>query len=171
MPEQDHKAPEQKHDAKKILILPQNQAKDKAKGDGDHADPENKPTDPENEEKQKKLKLRLQHEEFVRKNGSNMERTDTWSIPVVDFDQEYDHIGYTRQALLNDIDAIKIQRSVLPDDKEKPFCKLNDWAVIHYKAIVDGKITEDSRTFETKKPRVFRLGRFEVSKCWDIALQ
>lgn len=88
--------------------MPQNQAKEKAKGDGDHADPENKPTDPENEEKQKKLKLRLQHEEFVRKNGSNMERTDTWSIPVVDFDQEYDHIGYTRQALLNDIDAIKI---------------------------------------------------------------
>ena len=30
---------------------------------------------------------------------------------------------------------------------------------------------EDSRSHEQGKPKIFRLGHYEVSKCWDISLQ
>jgi hypothetical protein len=48
---------------------------------------------------------------------------------------------------------------------------MGDWAIVHYKAWVEGKLTENSRTYEKGNPRAFRLGYFEASKCWDIALQ
>ena len=56
-------------------------------------------------------------------------------------------------------------------DQEKPYCKMGDWAVVHYKAFVEGKLTENSRTYEKGFPRVLRLGYFQATKCWDIALQ
>lgn len=56
---------------------------------------------------------------------------------MVDFNKEYDHIGYTRQALLNDIDRISIKKTTL-GDADKPFCKMGDWAIVHYKAWVEG---------------------------------
>ena len=87
----------------------------------------------------------------------------------MDFNKDYDHIGYSRQALLNDIDQIVIKKTTL-GDANKPYCKMGDWAVVHYKAFVEGKLTENSRTYEKGYPRVFRLGYFEASKCWDIAL-
>ena len=57
-------------------------------------------------------------------------------------------------------------------------CAVNDWAIVHYKEWLDhddyDKLTvADSDKDQTTggAPKVFRLGRFEVSKCWDIALQ
>jgi len=87
-------------------------------------------------------------------------RTDTWSLPVVDFDGEYDHIGYTRQALLNDNENVKIKKTKLSNWKEDPYCKLHDWAVVHYKEVVEGQVVENSRTYEKGTPRVVRLGHF-----------
>jgi len=60
---------------------------------------------------------------------------------------------------LNDIDAIKIEKTNTAG-ADKPFCKLSDWAVVHYKSIVDGHVVEDSRTFDKGKPKVFKLGHF-----------
>jgi len=64
-----------------------------------------------------------------------------------------------------------MQKTKVNNDKDEQYCKLHDWAVVHYKAIVEGKVVENSRTYEGGKPRVFKLGHFEVSKCWDISLQ
>jgi hypothetical protein len=92
---------------------------------------------------------------------------------VVDFDQDYDHLGYTRQALMNDMDRIKIKVTKKSTDHSASgeYCKLNDWTTVHWKSFdKDGLELENSWTSEPPKPKVFQLGHFEVSKCWDIAL-
>ena len=69
--------------------------------------------------------------------------------PVVDFDKAYDHIGYTRQALLNDMDRVKV--SIVKKDAKKAgehevdhdedhdagpkgYCKMHDWITVNHKA-------------------------------------
>ena len=147
--------------------LPQSKAQASAKDVGHNPD-----DTPENMKKKQEEHDKNQADSKQSADESKEKsRTDTWSLPVVDFDKEYDHIGYTRQALLNDIDNVKIKKSVVSSWKDDPYCKLHDWAVVHYKAIVEGQVVENSRTYEGGKPRTFRLGHFEVSKCWDIALQ
>ena len=47
---------------------------------------------------------------------------------------------------------------------------MNDWISVHYKAFdMDGKLVGDSKGVDGR-PKMFRLGHYEVSKCWDIAL-
>jgi FKBP-type peptidyl-prolyl cis-trans isomerase len=41
---------------------------------------------------------------------------------------------------------------------------------VHWRGYLDGKKVEDSKEF-LRKPKVFQLGHYEVTKCWDIALQ
>ena len=108
-------------------------------------------------------------------------------IPVVDFDQAYDHIGYTRQALLNDMDRVKVsivkkdeKKAAEHDDHDedhdaapsKGYCKMHDWITVNHKAYTkDGQEVQNSYTAEDPaRPKVFQLGHFEVSKCWDIGL-
>ena len=51
-----------------------------------------------------------------------------------------------------------------------PKCMMNDWISVHYKAFdMDGKLVGDSKGVDGR-PKMFRLGHYEVSKCWDIAL-
>lgn len=90
-------------------------------------------------------------------------------------------MGYTRQALLNDMDRIQVKQVKKGDKKEhhhdgadaKGYCKLHDWVTVHYKAFTKaGSEVQNSYTAEDpKRPKVFQLGHFEVSKCWDISLQ
>jgi len=49
---------------------------------------------------------------------------------------------------------------------------MHQWALIHWKGWnQDGKLIEDSRKLRHNKPDYFRIGHYEVSKCWDIAVQ
>lgn len=50
---------------------------------------------------------------------------------------------------------------------------LHDWTTVHWKAYQNDNLVEDSRACVNGNctPKVFRLGHYEVSKCWDIALQ
>jgi FKBP-type peptidyl-prolyl cis-trans isomerase len=88
---------------------------------------------------------------------------------VVDFDDVYDRYGISRQGLLNDMNQIKIEKT--KEVTDKPFCKLHDWTTVHWKGYLDGQLVEDSHSYLEGKPKVFKLGHFEVSKCWDIAIQ
>ena len=53
-----------------------------------------------------------------------------------------------------------------------PLCMLHDWTTVHWKAYEGDRLVEDSRTWAENNgtPKVFRLGHYEVSKCWDIAI-
>jgi FKBP-type peptidyl-prolyl cis-trans isomerase len=64
---------------------------------------------------------------------------------------------------------IKIEKTV--ENKDKPFCKMNDWTTVHWRGYLNGALVEDSRQYMEGKPKVFKLGHFEVSECWDIAIQ
>ena len=88
--------------------------------------------------------------------------------PIVDFDEVYDKVGISRQGLLNDMQQIKIETTKKVTDK--PYCHLHDWTTVHWKGYYNGQLVEDSRSYQEGKPKVFQLGHYEVSKCWDIAL-
>ena len=91
--------------------------------------------------------------------------------PVVDFDKAYDHIGYTRQALLNDMDRIKVsivkkdvKKAKEHDDHDedhdagpKGYCKMHDWITVNHKAYTkDGSEIQNSYTAEDPaRPKVF----------------
>ena len=55
----------------------------------------------------------------------------------------------------------------------KGYCKMHDWITVNHKAYTkDGQEVQNSYTAEDPaRPKVFQLGHFEVSKCWDIGLQ
>lgn len=87
----------------------------------------------------------------------------------MEFYRDFDHVGYDRNQIANDMHRIKIDRTKKVETN--PFCARDDWTTVHYKAYRDDQLVEDSRTFEQGKPKVFRLGHYEVNKCWDISLQ
>ena len=50
-------------------------------------------------------------------------------------------------------------------------CNADDWATVHWKTFdAQGQKLEDSRQYKKKQPIVFKIGRFETARCWDIAL-
>lgn len=77
---------------------------------------------------------------------------------MVDFDKYYDHVGYDRGQLNNDIGRIKIDRTKKVETNH--FCQMHDWTTVHWKAWKDEQLIEDSRTFEQGNPKVFQLGHF-----------
>jgi hypothetical protein len=98
---------------------------------------------------------------------------------MIDFDRTYDHVGYTGQALLNDMDRIKVKVIKEQDDEyihhdksaKLDYCQLHDWVTVNYKAFDKGGLEVYNSFADTERPKSFRLGHYEVSKCWDIALQ
>ena len=49
---------------------------------------------------------------------------------------------------------------------------MNDEVRLHWKGYnPDGKLIFNSRKINNFNPSIFKLGHYEVSKCWDIALQ
>ena len=63
-----------------------------------HDDVKNNPdnNDPQYQDEKKKTSSKIQEDEKKKYIDHNNEKTDLWNIPVVDFNKEYDHIGYTR---------------------------------------------------------------------------
>lgn len=48
---------------------------------------------------------------------------------------------------------------------------MNDWVSLTWKGFnPDGKLVFDSSKVGNGAPLMFRLGHYEVSKCWDIAV-
>jgi len=98
---------------------------------------------------------------------------DPKELPTIEFFRPYDHVGYEMQAITNAKDRIKIERT--RQVKDAGFCQLDDFMTVHWKGYtVDEKgrtkLVEDSRNF-LHRPKVFQVGHYQVSKCWDIALQ
>lgn len=51
-------------------------------------------------------------------------------------------------------------------------CKETDWATINYKgSLANGEVVTDSKSEGTGLPKTFTVGRDEVFKCWDLAVQ
>ena len=63
---------------------------------------------------------------------------------------------------------IKIEKT--KENKSEGYCAQDDFILLNYKGFLKGKKVEDSR-YWFHKPKVFQLGPFGVTKCWDIALQ
>ena len=56
--------------------------------------------------------------------------------------------------------------------EDAPFCQLNDWVRVQWSALdtSTGQIVQDSHSWKQGNSRLFRLGHYEVSKCWDVAI-
>jgi len=54
-------------------------------------------------------------------------------------------------------------------------CELNQWATVSWKAYVNGEepqeIYNSRREAAGEGPKQFRIGNYQVSKCWDMAIQ
>ena len=88
-------------------------------------------------------------------------------LPTVEFKNHFDHEGHQIFGLDEDVRSVK----VTPVKAGKGnWAKLDDWTIVHWKTWHDGQQVEDSRTSGDKKPKTFRLGNYEVPKCWDIAI-
>lgn len=49
---------------------------------------------------------------------------------------------------------------------------MNEWAIVHWKGVDEhGKEVLNSKLQDEKLPKAFEVGRYKVSKCWDIAIQ
>jgi hypothetical protein len=88
--------------------------------------------------------------------------------PEISFFRDYDHVGYDREAILNDMQRIKVTKT--KENSEEGFCQTDDFMLLHWRGYLKDKKVEDSREW-FHRPKVFQLGHYEVTKCWDIALQ
>jgi FKBP-type peptidyl-prolyl cis-trans isomerase len=51
-------------------------------------------------------------------------------------------------------------------------CKQTDWATINWKGtLANGEVVTDSKSEGTGLPKTFTVGRSEVFKCWDLAVE
>ena len=107
--------------------------------------------------------LMVLHSEATRMNM----RQEPYKNPRIEFDHPQDHPGYRESDLGSDIAQVKIETHQKGDG---PLCMLHDWTTVHWKAYQNDRLVEDSREEGNGIPKVFRLGHYEVSKCWDIAL-
>ena len=89
------------------------------------------------------------------------------------FDAEFynhnDMMGHTDGKIGNQMQFIVLEQ-IKEGIGEK--CAMNDYLALTWKGFnMDGKLLFDSKKENHGKPMVFRLGHYEVSKCWDVALQ
>jgi hypothetical protein len=53
-----------------------------------------------------------------------------------------------------------------------PQCTPGDWAIVHWQGhLTDGRLVTDSRAEGLGYPKTFGVGKSEVFRCWDLALQ
>lgn len=103
-----------------------------AKSDDDHGDDhhEEKEKKEENEEHEKKEK-----KEKAQKEAKAKAAAINWKDPaapsVVEFFREYDHVGYDRGQIANDMGRIKVERT--KKEEGNHFCARDDWTTVHYK--------------------------------------
>jgi hypothetical protein len=102
-------------------------------------------------------------------------------------------------ALLSSTDAMKIYNKIAPDvfgpegenyrnnnpdydlsrigvdvttKGEGKNCKVGDWATIHYiGSLIDGRVVTDSHLEGAGRPTTFAVGKSEVFKCFDLAIE
>jgi len=90
------------------------------------------------------------------------------NIQEAEFYDHNDILGHTDGRVLQQSQFIKVNK-VKDGDGEK--CRMNDWVSLNWKGYnPDGKLLFDSSKVGNGRPLLFRLGHYEVSKCWDIAV-
>ena len=86
---------------------------------------------------------------------------------IVRFHRPYDHVGHSDLENEKDLAKVKIE---MTNNGVGSYCDQDDWVFLHYKAwLPDGTLVRDTK--KSHMNIVFRLGHYEISKCWDIALQ
>lgn len=90
----------------------------------------------------------------------------------IEFRNSYDHINHQGHGL--SLDADQVQLTVVKDVSASAHqCQADDFAVVHWKGYENDtmKFVQDSRVVRKGKPAYYRIGAYQVSKCWDIAFQ
>lgn len=104
-------------------------------------------------------------------------QTDSLSEPIVDetfkpeidFYQRDDHMGYSDSQISQDRARIEIEKV---RSKKGRYCATNDWAVVYFKGFDQaGELRFTNQKYGKGEPKIFRIGHYQVSKCWDIAIQ
>ena len=107
-------------------------------------------------------------QEAARQSAIIANAKDPKAPAMVYFNRDYDHVGYERQAIENAMNRIKITKTL--EKPDQGFCQVDDFITVHWKGYLKDKKVEDSQAW-FHRPKTFRLGHYEVTKCWDIALQ
>lgn len=95
---------------------------------------------------------------------------DTNKTPEIDFARRYDQVGYSNEEIAAVRDAVKITKTKTAKGR---YCGLNEFAVVWYQGWDEaGSIRFDNKKLGvTSRPKVFKIGNYQVSKCWDVAIQ
>lgn len=126
--------------------------KEKKEKKGDHSDDD----DHHDEKKEKK---------FV------PAELDDKGNPEIEFKKDYDHVTYKPMAVGMDASAIGFK---LTKKSVGHYCDVDDWLVLRYKmwSQEDGTLLEDTdAATESKEPVIALVGRYQLPKCLDIAVQ
>jgi len=95
-------------------------------------------------------------------------------FPQIEFDHSAEIEGFNNGLALQD--AISLVKLDTLQEGQGESCSLHDWAAINYKTFKNGQLVENSRVKKDSKKgysknTFFQVGHYEVSKCWDIAIQ
>lgn len=95
---------------------------------------------------------------------------DETFVPELDFIDRNDHIGYDNLAIAQARAQVKISKTVPAKGR---YCTLNDFAVVYYRGWDQtGALRFDNyQGGPNNNAKIFRIGHYQASKCWDIALQ
>ena len=90
-------------------------------------------------------------------------------LPVIEFSNSYGNTNYINHGLTKDIGKVHITKTKTAPGAHK--CSLNDWVVLHYKGWDSkGMVIADSRAKRNNHEAYFKVGHYQMSKCWDIAI-
>ena len=92
----------------------------------------------------------------------------------IEFANSYDHEGYTRGMLQSEAIPF-IHFEVLEPGPPGTECMMNDWATVHYKTYNKEDLKSPPKVSDkevyAQGTKLFLVGNYQVSKCWDIAIQ
>ena len=78
-------------------------------------------------------------------------------------------VGYNSMQIAQDRAAIKVN---ITQKAKGPYCKMNEFAIVSFKGWDEtGALRYDTNDQEYKKHMSFKIGHYQVSKCWDIVAQ
>ena len=70
-----------------------------------------------------------------------------------------------------DMDATRVKVEIKEGGQGSSFCQKGEWVLTNYKGFSGDQEVIDSKSDNNDKPKVFRLGTYQVSKCWEIAMR
>lgn len=92
------------------------------------------------------------------------------AMPKIEFKNSYAHTNWNMQGLYKDIGNTHL--TMIKSAPAAHKCAMDDWVFLHYKGWdSNGKVITDSRKARNNHEAYFRVGNYEMSKCWDIAIQ